>query len=214
MKFLSTTFAVASLVAGALAQLTINTPASVVECEPVLLSWTSGTPPYYLSILPGGQPSAAPLYQFPQQTGTSVTWVVNIASGTSIGLTLRDSTGTTAQSAPFTIIPGTSTSCLNSNATTTTGAGSTTAGSPSSSAAGSTTGTSTTPGSSTSTPGTSPTLLGTTTHAATTGTTPASTTHTTAPASSTTAASGASSSFLVQGGVVAVVGAAVAALLV
>lgn len=56
------------------------------------------------SILPGGQPSASPLEDLGQQTGTSVTWLVNIAAGTSLGLTLRDSTGAVAQSAPFSVL--------------------------------------------------------------------------------------------------------------
>jgi hypothetical protein len=41
-----------ALVAGAQA-LTINTPASIVECQPVQLSWSNGTAPYYLAVLPG-----------------------------------------------------------------------------------------------------------------------------------------------------------------
>ncbi|KAH7915611.1 hypothetical protein BJ138DRAFT_1097709 [Hygrophoropsis aurantiaca] len=103
----------ALFVAGVLAQsFTINTPANVVECQPTLLQWSGGTAPYYLSILPGSAPTAAALEDLGQQNGTSVTWVANLPAGESIGLTLRDSTGATAQSAPFTINPG-STTCTN-----------------------------------------------------------------------------------------------------
>ncbi|KAI6025720.1 hypothetical protein F5J12DRAFT_809975 [Pisolithus orientalis] len=111
----STFAAVALFVAAALAQstLTINTPANVVECEPTLITWSGGTPPYFLSILPGATPNGAALENLGQQNSTSVTWVANIAAGTSIGLTLRDNTGQVAQSAPFTINSGSSTSCLN-----------------------------------------------------------------------------------------------------
>ncbi|KAF9223399.1 hypothetical protein BS17DRAFT_706072 [Gyrodon lividus] len=124
---MKTTFAsLALFVAGALAQLTINTPANVVECEPTLISWSGGTAPYFLvckaicplsipdfnSILPGGSPTAAALENLGQQNGSSVTWTCNIAAGVSLGLTLRDSTGAVAQSAPFTINPG----CMSSRA--------------------------------------------------------------------------------------------------
>lgn len=33
--------------------LTINTPASVVECQPLQLSWSNGSAPYYLAVIPG-----------------------------------------------------------------------------------------------------------------------------------------------------------------
>ncbi|KAG6332447.1 hypothetical protein ID866_6639 [Astraeus odoratus] len=150
---MKTTFATFALfVAGALAQqLTINTPSNVVECEPTLLSWTGGTAPYYLalfihtrnSILPGATPNGAAIENLGQQNSTSVTWVCNIASGTSIGLTLRDSTGLTAQSAAFTVNSGSSTSCLN---TTSIAAGPTVSSGSGTTAAA--TGTSTSPGSS------------------------------------------------------------------
>ncbi|KAH7921038.1 hypothetical protein BV22DRAFT_1114618 [Leucogyrophana mollusca] len=111
-------------------QFTINTPANVVECQPTLLAWSGGTPPYYLSVLPGSSPTAAALENLGELNGTSVTWTVNQPAGTSLGLTLRDSTGATAQSAPFTVNPG-STTCLN---TTSLAPGPTGASTPASSA--------------------------------------------------------------------------------
>ncbi|KAI6037726.1 hypothetical protein EDC04DRAFT_2604618 [Pisolithus marmoratus] len=104
--FKPTLAAVVLFVAGALAQFTINTPSNVVECEPTLITWTGGTAPYFLSILPGATPNGTPLENLGQQNSTSVTWTCNIQAGTSIGLTLRDSTGAVVQSAPFTIIAG------------------------------------------------------------------------------------------------------------
>ncbi|KAF8739392.1 hypothetical protein AX14_009764 [Amanita brunnescens Koide BX004] len=76
---------------GALAQstLTINTP-----------------------VLPGSQPGAQAIEAFPETNGTSISWTVNLAAGTQIGLSLRDSTGNVAQSAPFTINPGPDSSCV------------------------------------------------------------------------------------------------------
>jgi len=111
---MKTTFAsLALFVAGVLAQFTINTPANVVECQPTLITWSGGVAPYFLSILPGGSPTAAALEDLGQMNTTSVTWTCNIQAGVSLGLTLRDSSGAVAQSAPFTVNPGSSTSCLN-----------------------------------------------------------------------------------------------------
>ncbi|THH20759.1 hypothetical protein EW146_g675 [Bondarzewia mesenterica] len=69
------------------------------------------------SVLPGGDPTGAAILDFGQQSGTSITWPqVNQTAGTSLGLTLRDSNGLTAQSAPFTVNSGSDTSCLTSSA--------------------------------------------------------------------------------------------------
>ncbi|KAG2066652.1 hypothetical protein BDR04DRAFT_1106311 [Suillus decipiens] len=109
----SSVVSLALFVAGALAQFTINTPVNVVECQPTLLTWSGGISPYYLTVvhLPGATPNGVALENLGQQNGTSVTWICNIASGQSIGLTLRDSSGSIAQTAPFTVNPGSSTSC-------------------------------------------------------------------------------------------------------
>ncbi|KIJ69273.1 hypothetical protein HYDPIDRAFT_185116 [Hydnomerulius pinastri MD-312] len=88
--------------------LVINTPANVVECEPTLITWSGGEAPYFLVVLPAGQPDAAPIENLGEQTGHSLTWVANVAAGTDLGLTLKDSTGAIAQSAPFTVQPSTS----------------------------------------------------------------------------------------------------------
>ncbi|KII91076.1 hypothetical protein PLICRDRAFT_174401 [Plicaturopsis crispa FD-325 SS-3] len=99
------------------ASLTINTPSSAVECQPTLLSWTGGTAPYFLVLIShyhvdrGNSPSSAPLEDLGEQKGTSYTWKTDVASGTSVGLTLKDSTGAIAQTAAFTIQQG-STSCV------------------------------------------------------------------------------------------------------
>ncbi|KII85009.1 hypothetical protein PLICRDRAFT_178774 [Plicaturopsis crispa FD-325 SS-3] len=124
--------------AGVLGQsLQINTPASAVECQPTLLSWSGGTPPYFLryasavmchlqptyifipfSVLPGNSPSSPALQDLGTQTGTSFTWSTNITADTSVGLTLKDSTGAIAQSAAFTIQAGSS-SCIGGSSSST-----------------------------------------------------------------------------------------------
>ncbi|SCV74244.1 BQ2448_6676 [Microbotryum intermedium] len=112
--------------------LTINTPTSLIECQPYAVTWSGGVSPYFISVLPGGQLSAPALATLGDQptTATSYTWTVNIAAGTSITLKVLDSAGNPAYAAMVTIQPGSSTSCL--SASTTTGA----AGSASASASG------------------------------------------------------------------------------
>jgi len=41
------------------------------------------------SILPAGQPSATPLVDFGEVTGTSITWLVNLGVGGYIRLSIR-----------------------------------------------------------------------------------------------------------------------------
>ena len=57
------------------------------------------------SLLPSGQPSAPPLKDFGRQNGTSLTWTVDQPAGAPLSFMLRDSTGSVAQSAPFTVTP-------------------------------------------------------------------------------------------------------------
>ncbi|CAE7106414.1 unnamed protein product [Rhizoctonia solani] len=123
---------------------TINTPASVVQCQPVQVSWTSANTPVFISIIPGGQAGAAALQDFGQQTGTSLTWTANIAAGTSITFQLRDSTGAVAFSSPVTVQSSSDSSCLGAQPST------------SSAAPGSTSAAATTPAATTSAAATTP----------------------------------------------------------
>ncbi|KDQ24653.1 hypothetical protein PLEOSDRAFT_1067469 [Pleurotus ostreatus PC15] len=93
MKSFFAAIALLSVVPGILG-LMINTPVGVVQCQPILLNWQDGQTPYFLSIIPGGQPNAAALEQFPSTDATSFTWTPKEAG--SVTIQLRDSTGTTA----------------------------------------------------------------------------------------------------------------------
>ncbi|KAI0033563.1 hypothetical protein K488DRAFT_12544, partial [Vararia minispora EC-137] len=84
----------------------LSTHANYVA-EPVQFTWQGGSPPYYLSIVPGNQPSAPLLKQFPSQQSTLYTWVANLPANTSFNLALRDSTGQQAFSAVVTEQVGT-----------------------------------------------------------------------------------------------------------
>jgi len=113
MKFITLITALATVLPAVLGQLTINTPPNAVECEPTMFTWSGGTAPYYLALLPGGQASAAPLKQFPTQTSTSYSWLVDIQANVGFTISLKDSTGLTAFSDIVTVQPGSDTSCVN-----------------------------------------------------------------------------------------------------
>ncbi|ORY76282.1 hypothetical protein BCR35DRAFT_353438 [Leucosporidium creatinivorum] len=133
----SFTLAAAALSLASSALATVNSPASLIECQPTLLSWTATTSPYYLSIIEDGDASniAENLGTF---TNTSYTWTVDLASGTNVSIALTDGTGQAYYSSSVLIIAGSSTSCLGTNsATTETAAGSTAASSSAASASGS-----------------------------------------------------------------------------
>ncbi|KAF9048702.1 hypothetical protein BJ165DRAFT_1461866 [Panaeolus papilionaceus] len=89
----------------------VNTPASSTVCQPLLITWSGGTAPYFLSVLPGNQPSAAPLVDFGQVSGNSLSWTVNVTNP-ELGINLRDSSGLLSQSAAFPNLPGTNQACL------------------------------------------------------------------------------------------------------
>ncbi|KAN0120674.1 hypothetical protein V8E52_003943, partial [Russula decolorans] len=116
-SYIFTIISAALFVAGVSAQLTINTPTNVISCAPLQITFTGGTPPYIISIHPGATPNDSPLATFSNVTASPFTWTaVNYASGTSLDITLRDNTGASAQSAPFSVQSGGSTSCLNGTA--------------------------------------------------------------------------------------------------
>ncbi|KAL1744109.1 hypothetical protein HDZ31DRAFT_82918 [Schizophyllum fasciatum] len=148
MKFL---IAAASLIA-AVQALTINTPSSLTTCQPSLISWSDGTPPYYLTILPGGQTSGT-LKSFDQTDSTSVTWNVDIAADTSVTLAIKDSTGQQQYTQAVTITKGSDDSCVNGDATASGETGSATGSSGGASSTGSSGGSSTTKSGSSSSSG-------------------------------------------------------------
>ncbi|EJF64641.1 hypothetical protein DICSQDRAFT_166805 [Dichomitus squalens LYAD-421 SS1] len=92
--------------ASASGNLMINTLSGPTECVPVQFTWSGGQAPYYLSLIPGGQPSAQAIRQFPIQNGNSYTWTVDLASGTSFTTELRDKTGAVAYSDIQNVQPG------------------------------------------------------------------------------------------------------------
>lgn len=96
----------------------LSTPPSLVVCQPAAISWTATTGPYFLSIIPGNQPSAAPLEQFNATTKLSTVWTVDISAGTSVGFSITDGLGAINYSAAMTILSSSDTSCIGKDATT------------------------------------------------------------------------------------------------
>ncbi len=95
MVKISSAAAGAVVFAAAASAATINTPASITQCQPAALSWQGATGTVRLSILPGGEVSAAPIENLPDQTGASgsYVWTVNVAAGTNITITINDGSG-------------------------------------------------------------------------------------------------------------------------
>ncbi|KAK8861689.1 hypothetical protein IAR55_002512 [Kwoniella newhampshirensis] len=115
---ISNLLAVAVLAGSALAQ-QINTPASLVECQPASLTFSGGTPPYIIAALPGGQVSAPAIETLSDSLSSSpYTWNVNLPAGTNITLRITDSTGAIGYSSPLAVQAGSSQACLNQTAAT------------------------------------------------------------------------------------------------
>jgi len=110
MKSFITAAALVALIPSVMG-LTIDSPQNVVECQPFQFTWSGGTPPYFLSLIPSA--GADPIKQFPQQTGTTFTWTVDLQANTNFIAALKDNTGTQAFAAQASIISGSDTSCLN-----------------------------------------------------------------------------------------------------
>ncbi|KAH9960839.1 hypothetical protein BC827DRAFT_1155589 [Russula dissimulans] len=102
-------FSAVLFVVGASAQITLNTPPTVVECTPVQLSWTGGTTPVTISSHNGADPYGAPIDTYtnvtsnPFQTPNAITLP---GVGQTIGWTIVDKNGLTGITAPVTIQPG------------------------------------------------------------------------------------------------------------
>ncbi|POW05866.1 hypothetical protein PSTT_09380 [Puccinia striiformis] len=132
------TLAALATLAVAQAPLTVNTPSSAQACLPVALAWSGGTPPVYVSLIPGGQSGG--------QSSTTSELKTTARSpdqpaGTSLTVQIRDSKGALNYSDKFTVQPSTQTCKPGSTTPTKPGTPSTptTPGSPTNTAPGSTT---------------------------------------------------------------------------
>ncbi|QRV78834.1 hypothetical protein RhiJN_06849 [Ceratobasidium sp. AG-Ba] len=67
----------------------MNTPASLVQCKPALLTWKANSPPVNLTILSAGDVGAPPLKYLGTHDGNSYIWTVDQPSGKSITIALK-----------------------------------------------------------------------------------------------------------------------------
>lgn len=125
MVKISSAAAGAVVFAAAASAATINTPASITQCQPAALSWQGATGTVRLSILPGGEVSAAPIENLPDQTGASgsYVWTVNVAAGTNITITINDGSGMPNYASPLVVLPSSDSSCLNGGSSSSAAAG-------------------------------------------------------------------------------------------
>ncbi|TFK40310.1 hypothetical protein BDQ12DRAFT_680711 [Crucibulum laeve] len=114
MKFFATAITLVPFLLR-IASMTINTPTSVVLCQPVLFTWSDGVAPFYLSLIPGGKVSAPALVSFDPLSTNTKTWNVNLPAGTTITAALKDSTGAQAFSDVVTVQPSSDSSCVSAS---------------------------------------------------------------------------------------------------
>ncbi|CED82268.1 hypothetical protein [Phaffia rhodozyma] len=95
--------------------LTINTPSSVTQCQPVLLSWTDTLAPYYVYILPGST-LINPYETLSPVDTTSVTWLCDLGTGTTVTFAVKDGHGAIQYTGVNSVISSSNTTCIGTNA--------------------------------------------------------------------------------------------------
>ncbi|KAG8782418.1 hypothetical protein FRC12_020852 [Ceratobasidium sp. 428] len=93
--------------------LSINTPAALVQCQPAQISWTAKHRPVSIGVISAISPEKPLLVDFGWQKGLSLTWSkVNAAGGRPVALMARDSTGAVTYSEVITVQKSADSSCL------------------------------------------------------------------------------------------------------
>ncbi|CAO1630837.1 unnamed protein product [Jaminaea pallidilutea] len=110
---------------------TVQSPPQLIQCQPAAISWTGAQGDVFLSIVQGKDTSAAPLEQFPQQSGASgsYSWTVDQPSGTQLTFVINDSTGKPNYSSQVTVSQGQSNDCLDSSSSASSSSSSSSSGS-------------------------------------------------------------------------------------
>jgi len=122
-------FTLLSLALGALAQVTVNTPVGVVQCQPTQFTWSGGVAPYFLTFVVAGNPGDVVETIAQPQTTTTYMWIADLPVG-SYSLAVKDSTGAQGFSGAINVAAGTVTTCLGTNPNGGTGASSSSSISP------------------------------------------------------------------------------------
>ncbi|CAO1625709.1 unnamed protein product [Parajaminaea phylloscopi] len=137
MKSFATLAAFVAVAASAVNAATVNSPASLIQCQPAAIQWNDAAAgDVYLSVVKGKDISGPALETFPTQSGTSgsYTWKVDQPAGTELTFIVNDSTGKQNYSSQVTVNAGSDSSCLNGAAAAAGGASSTASSSPASAA--------------------------------------------------------------------------------
>jgi len=91
---------------------TIDTP-SLVQCQVAQITWSdTGNLPYDLLVVPADDMCGESLEDLGNQTSTFLAWIVNLAAGTDVVLSLEDSAGNEAWSGSIIIGESNDSSCL------------------------------------------------------------------------------------------------------
>ncbi|KAH7884444.1 hypothetical protein F5I97DRAFT_1455536 [Phlebopus sp. FC_14] len=96
------------------ADFTIDTP-TFVQCQSSQITWTQANPPYDLLVVPANDVCGEAIRDLGNQSSLSLTWLVNLASGTQVVLFLEDAFGDEAWSGTVTVGASNDTSCLSSS---------------------------------------------------------------------------------------------------
>ncbi|KIY43962.1 hypothetical protein FISHEDRAFT_62181 [Fistulina hepatica ATCC 64428] len=118
---ISSTFFLSTLVAayaigGVLADLTLDTPSNFTQCGTFHLSWSNGTPPYDLVVVPASNPCDDDiLVDYGYHNGTSMTSVMSVPAGEEIVFSLIDADSNEAWSNTFTVLDSDNTSCISTS---------------------------------------------------------------------------------------------------
>ncbi|KAG8729954.1 hypothetical protein FRC12_020596, partial [Ceratobasidium sp. 428] len=74
--------------------LSISTPAALVQCQPAQISWTAKHRPVSIGVVSAISPGKHLIIDLGWQKGLSLTWSkVNVVAGRPVALMARDSTG-------------------------------------------------------------------------------------------------------------------------
>ncbi|KAF7797105.1 hypothetical protein EIP86_008297 [Pleurotus ostreatoroseus] len=106
MKF-ATFVAVSAAIVGSRAQFQINTPGTEVQCVPTQFTFSGGS-----GVIQTPDANGAIEQEIDNIQSSPISWSTNITGSIQLGLTLRDSTGASAQSGVFTVQAGSDSSCL------------------------------------------------------------------------------------------------------
>ncbi|KAL0574614.1 hypothetical protein V5O48_007340 [Marasmius crinis-equi] len=93
-------------------QLTVDDPVELIVCQTIIIVWSNGLPPYFITVHNDQTPDNSPLTISNGESSTSVAWTVKFPPGATVVFHLMDSTGATARTSPVIVQRGGDISCL------------------------------------------------------------------------------------------------------